>query len=78
MVECRLREFLESKGAISDFQAGFRKHRSSMDLVMKLSQAVKDGFQRKQSTLAVLEDFRAAYDKMWRNMLLHKLNKQEQ
>ncbi|GFU25889.1 hypothetical protein TNCV_5104131 [Trichonephila clavipes] len=31
MVECRLREFLEAKGAICDCQAGFRRHRSTMD-----------------------------------------------
>ncbi|GFQ86007.1 hypothetical protein TNCT_9161 [Trichonephila clavata] len=44
MVECKLREFLESKCTISDCQAGFRRHRSSMDKFMKLTQAVKYGF----------------------------------
>lgn len=76
MVEQRLREYLESTGAISDCQAGFRRYRSTVDQVMKLTQAVKDGFHRRQSTLAVLVDFRAAYDKVWRHMLLHKLKKQ--
>ncbi|GFR13785.1 putative RNA-directed DNA polymerase from transposon BS [Trichonephila clavata] len=46
-----------------------------MDQVMKPTQAVKDRFHRKQSTLAVLVDFKAAYDKVWRHMLLHKLKK---
>ncbi|GFX87970.1 putative RNA-directed DNA polymerase from transposon BS [Trichonephila clavipes] len=64
MVECRLGEFLESKGAISDCQAGCRRHRSTTDQVVKLTQAIKDGFHRKQSTLAVLVDFKAAYDKV--------------
>ncbi|GFV24801.1 putative RNA-directed DNA polymerase from transposon BS [Trichonephila clavipes] len=77
MVECRLREFLESKGAISDCQAGFRRYMSTMDQVIKLTQAIKDGFHRKQSTLAVLVDFKATYDKVWRCMMLHKLKKQE-
>ena len=76
MVERRLREFLETSRAISDCQAGFRKHRSTTDQIVKFSQAVKDGFHRKQSTLAVLVDFKAAYDKVWRKMLLHKLKQQ--
>ncbi|GFR18988.1 putative RNA-directed DNA polymerase from transposon BS [Trichonephila clavata] len=75
MVECRLREFLESKGAIRDCQTGFRRYRSTMDRVIKLTQAVNDGFPRKQSTLTVLVDFKAANDKVWRHMLLHKLKK---
>ena len=75
MVERRLREFVEKKGAISDCQAGFRKHRSTMDQVVKFTQAVKDGFHRKQSTLAVLVDFKAAYDKVWRRMLISKLKR---
>ncbi|GFQ76895.1 hypothetical protein TNCT_599781 [Trichonephila clavata] len=53
MVKCRLREFLESRVAFGDCQAGFRRHRFTVDQVMKLTQAVKDGFHRKQSTLAV-------------------------
>ncbi|GFY75906.1 putative RNA-directed DNA polymerase from transposon BS [Trichonephila inaurata madagascariensis] len=76
MVECRLWEFLDSKGAISNCQAGFRRHRSTTDQVVKLTQAIKDGFHRKQSTLAVLEDFKAAYDKVGHHMMLHKLKKQ--
>ncbi|GFR10934.1 putative RNA-directed DNA polymerase from transposon BS [Trichonephila clavata] len=42
---------------------------------MKLTQAVKDGFHRKQSILAILVDFKAAYDNVWRHMLLHELKK---
>ncbi|GFV34893.1 putative RNA-directed DNA polymerase from transposon BS [Trichonephila clavipes] len=76
MVECRLREFLKLKGAISDCQTGFRRHRSTMDQVVKLTQEIKDDFHQKQSTLAVLVDFKAAYDKVWRHIMLHKLKKQ--
>ncbi|GFQ85441.1 hypothetical protein TNCT_613501 [Trichonephila clavata] len=67
--------FLESKGVVSDYQAGLQSHRSPMDKVMKLTQAVNDGFQLKQSTLAVLVDFIAANDNVWHHMLLHKLKK---
>ncbi|GFS65477.1 putative RNA-directed DNA polymerase from transposon BS [Trichonephila clavipes] len=76
MVVCGLQEFLETKGAISVWQAGFRRHRSTMDQVVKLTQAIQDGFHRKKSTLAVLVDFKVAYDKVWCRMMLHKLKKQ--
>ncbi|GFY69689.1 putative RNA-directed DNA polymerase from transposon BS [Trichonephila inaurata madagascariensis] len=75
MVECRLWEFFESKGNISDCQAGFRRHRSTMNQVYETHPDHKNGFHRKQSTLAVLVDFKAAYDKVWRRMMLHKLKK---
>ncbi|GFX99754.1 putative RNA-directed DNA polymerase from transposon BS [Trichonephila clavipes] len=75
MVECRLREFLKSKGAISDCQAGFRRHRSTMDQVVKHTQAIKDGFHRKPSIFTVLVDFKATYDKVWRRLMLQKLKK---
>ncbi|GFW62869.1 multiple RNA-binding domain-containing protein 1 [Trichonephila clavipes] len=75
MVECRLLEFLESKGIISDCQAGFERYRSSMNQVVKLTQAIKDDFHHNKSTLAVLVDFKAACDNVWHNMMLHKLKK---
>ena len=74
MIDRRLRHYLEDAGAISDCQAGFRQHRSTVDQIVKLTQAVKDGFHRKQSTLAVFIDLKAAYDKVWRSLLLRKLS----
>jgi hypothetical protein len=73
MVVERLRNHLENEGCIKEEQAGFRKHRSTMDQVMKFTQAVKDGFHRKMSTAAVFVDFEAAYDRVWRQMLTYKI-----
>jgi hypothetical protein len=73
MVVERLSNHLENEGRIKEEQAGFRKHRSTMEQVMKFTQAVKDGFHRKMSTAAVLVDFKAAYDRVWRQMLIHKI-----
>ncbi|GFQ90139.1 putative RNA-directed DNA polymerase from transposon BS [Trichonephila clavata] len=75
MIECRLREFLEQKGTISYCQAGFRRHKSTMEQVMKLTQTLRDGFHRRQPILAVLVDFKAAYDNVWHKRLLHKFKK---
>lgn len=62
-------------GSINVNQAGFQKHRSTIDQLVKLTQSVKDSFNRKQSTLAVYVDFKAAYDKVWRPMLIKMFKK---
>lgn len=74
MVADRLVGYLEENKIIDDAQAGFRPRMNTMDQVVKFTQFVKDGFNMQMSTLAVLVDMKAAYDKVWRTMLLHKLS----
>ena len=66
-------QLVEAKQIVDHAQAGFRRHRSTMDHVTNFTQHVKDGFHRKMSTLAVLVDIKAAYDTVWKPMLIHKL-----
>lgn len=73
MICRRLMQYTEANGLIDPFQAGFRKHKGTMDHAVRFTQHVKDGFHRKMSTLAVLVDFKSAYDTVWRPMLIHKL-----
>ena len=67
--------YLEEKELITPAQAGFRAKRNSMDQVTLLVQKMADGFQRKESTLAVFLDFKQAYDRVWRPGLLLKLQR---
>ena len=66
----------------SPLQGGFRKGRSCEDQILKITQAIEDGFQNskqggpnrarsrpKRSALALL-DFSKAYDTVWRQKLL--------
>lgn len=62
MVLSRLFRVINHLNFLYDAQAGFRKHKNTMDHVMNLAQHVKDGFPRKISMVAGLEDFQAAYD----------------
>ncbi|XP_072375530.1 uncharacterized protein [Diabrotica undecimpunctata] len=73
MVLGRLNRALTHLELIDDAQAGFRKHRNTMDHVVDFAQKVKDAFHRKMSTVAVLVDLKAAYDTVWRGLLLHKI-----
>ena len=71
--------FLAEKGEwFTDQQAGFRKHRSCEDQVIRLVHHVSDRFQtlvdeKPQRTVMALFDYSKAYDRTWKERLLLKL-----
>ena len=73
VLERRMRWVLESAGALSVFQAGFRRGRGVTDQLVRLSQCVWDGYQRREKTSLVLFDLARAYDRVWHDGLLLKL-----
>lgn len=56
-------------------QAGFRAGRSCTDQVMRLTNHIENGFQRKLKTGVVFVDLTAAYDTIWKRGLMYKLLK---
>lgn len=44
-----------------------------MDQVIRFAQPGKDAFYNKMTSIAVLVDFKPAYYKVWKKMLLQKL-----
>ena len=78
MVADRLYYIVETSGIIHKYQAGFRKGRSYEDQILKVVQAIKNGFARKEMerSLLVLLDFSSAYDTVWREKLLITLYEQ--
>ncbi|GFV56877.1 hypothetical protein TNCV_1869181 [Trichonephila clavipes] len=64
MVECRLPKFLESKDAINDCQAHSKTKVHNEPSCETYPDNKRWLPQKKQCTLAVLVDFKAAYDKM--------------
>ena len=75
MVATRLRHLAESQGWWCQEQAGFRRLRCTEDQVLRLTQSISDGFQRRpsQRTVLALLDFSKAYDTVWREELLGDL-----
>jgi hypothetical protein len=75
MVGNRLQYMAESRGWLSDAQAGFRPMRSCEDQVLRLTQAISDGYQAKPAlrTALALLDFSRAYDTVWRDLLWERL-----
>jgi hypothetical protein len=68
VMECivakRLQHLAESRGMLNSDQSGFRPQRSTEDQVIRLSQAISDGFQAKKPsnrTVLALLDFSKAY-----------------
>ena len=73
MLAVRIYHIAESNGMFNSQQAGFRKGRSCEDQIIRITQAIEDGFQMKptsQRSALVLLDFSKAYDTVWRQRLM--------
>ena len=72
MLVDRLMHMAEANNWLSSYQAGFRRGRSCEDQILRMVQAIDDGFQQKQMkrSVLVLLDFSQAFDTVWRQRLL--------
>ena len=75
MVVDRLNYWLEEKGAINNWQAGFQRGKSTEDQIIRLSQSIQDGWELKPGarTLAIAIDCTKAYDRVWKTRLLERM-----
>jgi hypothetical protein len=74
----RMYYIVEMEGILHRFQAGFRKGRSCEDQILKVVQAIENGFAKKkmERSVLVLLDFSSAYNTVWREKLLVSLYEQ--
>jgi ribonuclease HI/exonuclease III len=80
MVADRLMHVLESRRLLNDNQAGFRQGRCTTDQVLKLVQEASDQMHAEGSNhrlIATFFDYEKAFDKVWRDGLLHKMIEQD-
>ena len=78
IVADRMSSYLEEKGLLNENQAGFRKARCTTDQIQKLVQMASDKMHAAKegtTTMVTFFDFSRAYDKVWREGLLHKMIK---
>ena len=76
----RLLFTLESRNLLNDSQAGFRPNRCTTNQVLKLVQQASDQIHAKADntrTLATFFDYEKAYNKVWRDGFIHKMNQME-
>src|ERR1700733_679094 len=75
LVGNRLQWYLEKNNFITNNQSGFRKHKNTMDQILKLQDKILKSLKNKESVLAVFIDFERAYDMLHVPTLLRKLHK---
>lgn len=71
----RLGWFMERNDLFNRNQCGFRRGKSCLDQIMRLQDDIQKSINTKQLTLAVFIDFEKAFDLVWRDGLLLKLQK---
>src|SRR6266516_7090755 len=75
MVGSRLNWFLEKNNLINPRQAGFRKHFGTGDPIIRIKQEAELAINSGYFTVAVLIDFKRAFDLLWVDGLIMKLIK---
>lgn len=68
------RHCLEKRGLVAAYQSGFRRGRSTMDLIMCSEDEVRKAQVNNETVAAVIFDVEKAYDMSWREELLIKLH----
>jgi hypothetical protein len=69
----RLTKYLHRKHKISVYQSGFRDGHCTKDHILRLSQSIKNGFNRNQYTGSVMFDMEKAFDRVWHDGLIFKI-----
>lgn len=72
MISKRLFYELEKKEKLSKFQSGFRRGRSTMDALIKVSNEIEKAIRMKEVMVVVYFDIEKAYDTVWREGVLIK------
>ena len=75
IINQRLLHHLETEQIIAPQQAGFRRFFSTEDQVTYLSQEIEDAFQEQKVVLAAWIDLQKAFDKVWKDGLLVKMQR---
>ncbi|GFS85013.1 RNA-directed DNA polymerase from mobile element jockey [Trichonephila clavipes] len=75
VIQRRLMNWLIENKKLHFYQTAFRTHHSTTDQLFYLNQSIIDGFQEKphKKTLAVFLDISAAFDRVWRQKLVHTI-----
>ena len=64
---------MKDSGLYSKFQSGFTRRRSCQDHIVRLADEFKKAINIKQFTLSVMIDLEKAFDRVWHQGLLYKM-----
>ena len=69
----QIREFLKKEKILDPLQTGFKKHHSTETALLKLTEDIRRGIDKKCVTLLLLFDFSKAFDTISPSRLLERL-----
>ena len=75
MINTRLMWYLEKNKCLASVQYGFRKNRSTLDPLLRLSNHIQQGFVAHKQTIGVFFDMEKAYDRACRAVILEEFYK---
>ncbi|UYV70713.1 hypothetical protein LAZ67_8000346 [Cordylochernes scorpioides] len=78
MILNRMQYFLNKNKLLTKQQAAFKKYHNTVDQIFYFTQKIQDNFQSKptKSTIAAFIDLSQAFDRVWKERLIKKLDKQ--
>ena len=74
LVHDQIVDFITRSAILDPLQAGFRQRHSTATALMKFTEDIRTGFDRKLTTIALLFDFSNAFDTISPTILLRKLS----
>ena len=74
MINNRLVWFLESNNLITANQNGFRKHRSTLDHLIRFESFIREAFVKKEHEVSIFFDLESAYDTTWKYGVMKDLH----
>jgi len=78
VITARLILYLETNGKLHKCQAGYRRGKSTVDQLVRLVSSIEEGFhldqKNRKMTAALFLDMEKAFDSIWHNGLIYKLN----
>ncbi|UYV70786.1 hypothetical protein LAZ67_8000615 [Cordylochernes scorpioides] len=77
MILNRMQYFLNKNKLLTKQQAAFKKYHNTIDQIFYFTQKIQDNFQSKptKSTIAAFIDLSQAFDRVWKERLIKKLDK---
>ena len=73
IMQKRLYYYCETESILPDSQTAYRKHNSCIDPLIRITQDIHSGFNRSCTTVMVQLDFSKAFDTVWVDGLLYKI-----
>lgn len=74
IIKVRLLKELEARNILPTHQAGFRSHRNTIYNILRLERFASEQLQKRQHSAVIFFDIKAAFDCVWYDGLIYKLN----